>query len=535
MDLMTILAWEDGLVLDDATIDGNTLELKVKTAINSGICPLCQTPSSHIHSHYCRKIADLPLSLKETSIILNVKRFRCMNEHCRRKIFCERIASIPAYYRRTKRMQHRLQEIGYQLGGQAGSYLATLLGMPVSDTTLIRILKATEAIPYAIPKVLGVDDWSIKKGQTYGTILVDLENQKPIELLPDREAETLATWLKTHPGVEIISRDRASCYSEGAIEGAPDAIQIADRWHLLKNLGDALKRMLEKQHAELRMAAKALATKQQQQKIEDIKPNTVTGPTVLLSSPTAQRAVVFQEVKSLLAQGYSSRVIARKLKIGRNTVNRYRNFERYPEKSRPKSQQSTVLPFREYLDKRWQEGERNIKQLWREIKKHGYSGSLGSVYRFFENIPKDVDILPLPELEVKNWTPRKVQFLLSKKDSDINIEEQNFLDTFFELYPKAINARNLALNFHAIFKKKDAKALPDWIQQAKDSGIAALKNFATGLESDYEAVEAAAIYHWSNGQVEGQVNRLKLIKRQMYGRAGFELLRKRVINHYASG
>ncbi len=157
--------------------------------------------------------------------------------------------------------------------------------------------------------------------------------------------------------------------------------------------------MLEKHHAELRTAAKALATKQQQQKVEDAQPETVTGPIVSLSSPTAQRALVFQEVKALLAQGYSSRAIARQLKIGRNSVNRYRNFEQYPAKSRPESQQSTVLPFKEYLAKRWQEGERNIKQLWRELKKQSYSGSVGSVYRFFENIPKDADIVPLPELE----------------------------------------------------------------------------------------------------------------------------------------
>lgn len=131
--------------------------------------------------------------------------------------------------------------------------------------------------------------------------------------------------------------------------------------------------------------------------------------------------------------------------------------------------------------------------------------------------------------------PRKVQFLLSKKNSDIKTEEQNFLDIFFGVCPQAKQARSLALSFHTIFEKKDAKSLPDWIQQARNSGIAALKNFATGLESDFAAVEAAATYHWSNGQVEGQVNRLKLIKRQMYGRAGFELLRKRVVNHYASG
>lgn len=173
---MSILAWEEGLELDKASIDGNTLELTVRTAVKSGTCPLSHTPSSHIHSHYYRKIADLPLSLKKTSIVLNVKRFRCMKDQCSRKIFCERLGSIPVYSRRTRRMEHRLKEIGYHLGGQAGAYLASLLGMPVSDTTMIRILKTFESIFCMTPKVQGVDDWqsplwSIKKGQTYGTIL----------------------------------------------------------------------------------------------------------------------------------------------------------------------------------------------------------------------------------------------------------------------------------------------------------------------------------------------------------------------------
>ncbi|MEQ9441518.1 MAG: transposase [Cyclobacteriaceae bacterium] len=236
-----------------------------------------------------------------------------------------------------------------------------------------------------------------------------------------------------------------------------------------------------------------------------------------------------------MAEGYSSRKIAKRLKISRNTVNRYRHMDRYGEKNRPKSQQSTVLSYRDYLAKRWSEGERDRKQLWRELQQQGFRGTYGCIYRFFKIIPKDAEVLPIPELEVKNWTPRKVQFLLSKKEEALNEEEKNFLQVFFEQCPEAALARTMALAFHDIFANKEACRLPEWIEQAKISGIAALKRFATGLESDFAAVEAAATYDWSSGQVEGQVNRLKMLKRQMYGRAGFDLLRKRVVNYQNSG
>lgn len=531
---MSILAWKEAPIIEGFTVGADNIELKLTSTATIAVCPLCQQFSSCIHSHYRRRIADLPWASKSMKISLSVKRFRCQNQQCRRKIFSERLASVPAYGRRTTRLQQQLAQIGFQLGGQAGARLATLLSMPVSDTTLIRILAGIEEKPLATPKVLGVDDWSLKKGRTFGTILIDLERQQPVELLSDRAAETLALWLKTHPGVEIISRDRASCYADGARQGAPDAIQIADRWHLIKNLGEALKKMLEKWNPQLRVAAKAIAAQQQQQKHEEIQTNNISGSsievdTVPLSSPTAHYALLFQEVKKLIAEGCTLKAIARRLHISRNTVRRYRHYDQYPAKSIPEGRKSTVLPWKKYLTKRWEEGERNLRQLWREIKQQGYTGGPTSVYRFFEHIPKDAVTLPLPALEVNNWTPTKVQYLLSKQEQNLAEEEKNFLDVFFQKCPKAEIARKLALAFRAIFEQKDAKALPDWIQQAKKSGITALDNFAAGLESDFEAVEAAATYSWSNGQVEGQVNRLKMIKRQMYGRAGFDLLRKRVI------
>jgi transposase len=534
MNIMSILALQDTVAIEEPIIDFKRIQLTLKTTTCSAACSVCGHLSYTVHSHYIRKLADLPWVSKSVTIFLAVKRFRCLNEQCERKIFSQRLTFAPAYARRTTRMEQQLSLIGYQLGGQAGAYLATLLSMRVSDTTLVRILSKIREKPILTPKVLGVDDWAMKKGKTYGTILVDLEKRQPIDLLTDREAETLAGWLKAHPGVEVITRDRATCYATGATAGAPNAIQIADRWHLLKNLGEALKRMLEKATPKLRLAAQAIAEKQKKHKEAVLQSIPVIGPNVSLSSPTAQSALLFMEAKKLLSEGKTARAVARMLRISRTTVTRYKSLEYYPPKHIPKHQQSTVLPFKHYLIKRWEEGERNLKQLWREIQQQGYTGAAGSVYRFFENLPKDGQKLPLVELEVKNWTPTKVQYLLSKAEENFKSGEKEFLSVLFELFPQAQLARKLALSFQAIFKNKEAKALPQWIREAKSSGIPALNNFATGLESDYSAVEAAATYQWSNGQVEGQVNRLKIIKRQMYGRAGFNLLRKRVVfNHSA--
>jgi transposase len=377
-----------------------------------------------------------------------------------------------------------------------------------------------------------VDDWSIKKGTSFATILVDIERQRPIDLLPDREAATLIQWLQQHPGIEIITRDRASIYAEGASQGAPNAIQVADRWHLLKNLGEALKRMLEKHTVQLRASAGELAERHQQIKYQEQVAASakaeVVGPSVSLSSSTATYALRFYEAKKLLSEGHSLRAVSRMLKMSRKTLDRYRYLDQYPAKNFSK-RSSTVLPWKEYLVERWNNGEQNQKQLWREIQAQGFTGGHLCVHRFFANFTSGNKPLSLPELEIKNWSPSRVQFLLSKPQEQITEEEAAFLKVFFKHCPQAEFARTLALEFHAIFQEKRAHDLRTWIQEAKASGIRALKNFATGLESDYAAVEAAATYPWSNGPVEGHINRLKMIKRQMFGRAGFDLLRKRVL------
>jgi transposase len=519
--------------------DHFVLELLVESA--QSICPDCGQKSHSRHSKYIRKLRDLPWAGIPVKVNLYVNKYYCKNENCSRKIFTERFGEgLKPYARRTLRLTGQLAQIGYALGGKAGSKLASFLGMPTGRSTMLRIIyNAIDDIEIVNPRVLGIDDWAFKKGNTYGTILVDLEKRQPIDLLPDREVETVRKWLEAHPSVEIITRDRASCYSQGAELGAPQAIQVADRWHLLKNLGDALKRLLDKHNQELRLAAKdiAQAERDQEQSKEykrrqlEIAEKGETNRTPVNKEQTLSKYELnFLEVKRLKSKGHSIRSIHRQTGIHRQTIKRYLKYEQYPQKAVTGCKTSKALPFEDYLRKRWGEGETNHMQLWRELKERGFTGSSQSVYRFVCKYPKDrsAENLP-PPLAVKTWPVRKVSSLMNKPFEDLDEASQNFLRAFYKRCPQANKASQLARKFKSITDKLRRKHLNRWINMALDSSIPPLKNFAKGLQQDYDAVKAAVSLKWSNGQVEGQVNRLKNIKRQMYGRASFELLRKRVL------
>lgn len=245
-----------GVRVDRAWWMDHTLHVAATTTRRAARCPLCGRRSKRVHSSYPRTLADLPCTGARMMVHLRARRFVCRVRWCRRKVFCERLPALVAPWgRRTRRQREELERIGFALGGAPGARHATAAGMPVSRRTLLRVVRAAPCPEAGRVRVVGVDDWSNRRGRTYGTILVNLETHQVIDLLPDRTAETLALWLRQHPEVEIVSRDRGGAYADGARQGAPQAVQVADRFHLLKNVTDSLERFLARKHASLRQAA----------------------------------------------------------------------------------------------------------------------------------------------------------------------------------------------------------------------------------------------------------------------------------------
>lgn len=500
-------------------------------------CPDCQQLSARFNGYYHRHPADLPCGGYTIQLNLTVTRFFCDNEACSRRTFSATFPNlVRPYARRTDRLASQQQHVAFAVGGEAGCRLLNRLGMPTSADTLIRLVRSAPEPVAATPRVLGVDDWAKRKGQSYGTILVDLEKQVVVDLLDERSAESLSKWLIEHPGVEIITRDRGADYKEGATRGAPEALQIADRFHLLQNIADTLQRMLAQRTNELRQAARQVATEQEEAVNHLPEVDTMVAVTEEAIQetrvPPTVRQLRFAEVKEYQRQGWSQRAVAAHLKLDRRTVGKYFALDSCPE--RPSVPQSTpkVMPYLAYLSRRWQEGCHNIKQLYVELEGQGFTGHYTAVYRAIKRLLTNGKIeLPIPQVHVPvpNLSVTQAVWLLLHPDERLKKEECQLRDKLCEICQEIETSRQLAQSFCELVRERAAEKLDDWLKKARESGISAFKNFAIGLQRDYDEVKAALTYEWSNGQVEGQVNRLKFIKRQMYGRAKFDLLRKRVL------
>ena len=543
MDVSTLLADPDAVYLECFISEPKSITLVVHAIQQRPCCPKCNSPSTSLHSHYQRTVADLPWHGVAIKLELHTRKLRCRNELCKQKVFCERLPKVvDVYARKTIRLDSALTLLAFALGGEAGARAAQGLSLSVGGDTLLRRIRRDVSSTTETPRVLGIDDWAKRKGKSYGTILVDLEKRKPIDLLSDREAHTLALWLTAHPGIEVITRDRSGAYAEGARQGAPQAVQVADRWHLLQNLTQATEKFVNR-HQRLLVEATGKINQVQTLTSRLMSAKCSTSMTSSYEEREsqrrrAQRYARYTEAIRLHQQGLTQREIARRTGLCSDTVRTYIHAGAFPERQRYCSHGSILDRFLPFLHRRWAEGCHNAMQLWREIKAQGYSGTKRMVSRYVGRLRERLTALPhainsslggSPTPFATPSTKRTAWWLLQPLEN-LTPEQQAFIEQFSRLCPEAQPIQMLAQEFRRIVRGRQSASLVSWLEAVKQSKIREMINFAAGLRQDQAAVMGALECEWSNGQTEGQVNRLKLLKRQMYGRAKLDLLRARVLH-----
>ena len=510
-------------------------------------CPLCTTPAHRIHSHYDRTLADLPWAEYHVRLQLRVRKWFCRNRRCRRRIFTERLPTVAApWARRTHRLAQRFGALGVALGGKAGVRLSQQWGLAVSRNTLLRLLRRLSVPPRATPTVLGVDDFAMRKRHTYGTVLIDLERHQPITLLPDRTADTFTQWLREHPGVEVIARDRSKAYAEGAQQGAPAATQVADRFHLLQNLAEALHQVFATQSKALEAVNDAL--RQQPVPLADgavavpvPPPDTPQPAQQRAAQRQARRQTLYEQVWDLHRQGWTVPAIARHIGLSKRTVQRdLRTATFAGRKSRSDRGQSLLNPYKAALLERWNAGCHTAMRLFRNLQQQGYPGSYGPVAAYARRLRQAQGLSPgqrrsrqsLPSVAEpvsQPLTPRRATWLVLRRETTRTEAEAQQLTQLREQQAEVAEAIDLAQDFTQLVRQRQPAQLDPWLKRATTSTQEALQRFAKGLYEDYDAVKAGVTLPWSTGPVEGHINRLKMLKRQMFGRARLDLLSRRFV------
>ena len=520
-----------------------------------------------MHSYYHRSARDLPTSGQAIQLRLRVRRFRCLNTLCPKKTFVEPLPDLIApLARRTNRLTILFRVFAIQSGGEPGARLLKAVGTKVSPDTLLRLAKAGMTQTSVVPSILGVDDFAFCRGLTYGTLLIDWERHCPIDLLPDRTAETFAAWLRAHPGVKWISRDRSGEYARGAQLGAPSAQQVMDRWHVIKNWREALERLMNRVYPRL---------KQRQEQSHSTpfpkrkKPRTLHEQAVSDAS-RERRLARYEQVLACYQQGLPILQIAKQLHLSRGTIYKYLAAESFPERSpRPPSAGSgkLIAPYTTYLRERCAQGCQNAQQLAREIQAQGFSGNPRTVLRWLQAqglfprryelrqfqddwtqadakgmhaLPTDEEressLLPVQQEDLISTvertkslaSARQLSYLFVKGSTHLETKDQRTL-AFIRQEKELELAYRMTEQLLQLIKNKQGEMAATWVSICSSCGISELEAFALGLQKELPAFQAACSLPYSNGMTEGFVNKLKHIKGSMYGRGSFELLRQRVL------
>jgi len=526
---------------------GDAVMIVASCRAQAACCPRCGQESARVHGGYARMVADGAAGGRPVLIALQVRRFRCRNPACPAVTFAEQAGGLSERYRRRSvPLLGMLAGFGLELAGRAAARLAGTLGIAVHPSTVLRLVAARpDPQVTAAPEVLGVDDFALAKGQVYGTVLVDMRTGDVIDLLPDREAASFQAWLTAHPGAEIICRDRAGNCAEGARAGAPDAIQVADRWHLWHNLAEYAEKTVAGHRGCLKDQpgdtasndAPGIADTREQEPPEQAAGAQVPPPGSLDACGRERRLVTrtrerYAEIRGRLDAGESLSAISRATGLDRKTVQRFARAGSAEELlGKATSRESKLDEFTAYLHQRWNEGVTDAAALHAELREQGWAGSEQTIRRYVRPFRQAL-AAPDPASAVPK-TRQITRWLLTRPDH-LQAGEQAQLQAIRARCPHIDTLAQLVTAFAEMMTARTgSRDLETWLAAVEADDQAGLRSLAIGIRNDQQAVTNGLTLHWNSGRVEGTVNKIKMIKRQMYGRAGFDLLRKRVILHPA--
>ncbi|MEH0549175.1 ISL3 family transposase [Streptomyces sp. B21-105] len=520
---MELFPYLSALTIEEVERRPDKVLLRTRVRAATGSCR-CGQSSARVHGRYARKLRDVAVGGLGVVIELCVRRFRCENPACTVVTFAEQITGLTTPHSRyTPLLRGLLTHIGLALAGRAGARLAAAAGIAVGKDTLLRLVRTLPEPETGEVEILGVDDFAFRKGRHYGTILIDMATHRPLHLYDGREGEDLAAWLQGHPEVKVICRDRSSGYGEGARAGAPQAEQVADRYHLWANLGQAVEKTVNAYRSRL---AEPPPGREGNPDHLEAKPEVVQPPKELkiVTRLREQHAAAHE----LWEQGMSKAAIGRKLELHQATVRKLVGARSADDVVAKSLQRAHIVdPYVGYLHRRWNEGVRNAAQLYREIQQLGYPGGELAVqrhlrrYRTGRGHAPAVGPKPPSVREVTSWIMTHPEHLRGRDADELHrLRERD---------PELDRLTGHVRKFAAMMTGRHGDRLEDWIATVEQDNLAPLAGFAHNLRRDFDAVRNGLSLPHSSGAVEGNINRLKMLKRQMFGRASLDLLRKRVL------
>jgi len=499
----TVFSGLSALVIEDVEDAGEVIWVRARTRDGAVACPGCGTQTARVHGYHERTAADVPVDGRRVLVCVRVRRMRCPVPGCPRQTFREQVPGVlDRYQRRTTRLTGQVSVVARELAGRAGARLLSALSILVSRHTALRVLLGIPLPALAVPRVLGIGDFALRRGQVYATVLIDADTGRRIDVVAGRTVDVAETWLRDHPGVEVVCRDGSGAYGEAVRQALPSAVQVGDRWHLWHGLGEAVRKEVA-----AHCACWAKGTPLQEGK---------------RAATTLER---WQQVHELRARNVGLPGCARRLNLSLNTVKRY---DRASEPQRlqrvPKYRPTLVDPYRDYLRKRRaQEPGIPVQHLLREIRERGYQGSSNLLVRYINQGRLEAD---RPHL-----SPRRAARILLTRPDRLTGGQHQTLAALTAACPEMAALTSLITSFAALLAPdpgNDAR-LQQWITGARAADLPHVHSFTRGLDLDIQAATAALTMPHHNGRTEGVNTKTKMIKRQMYGRAGFTLLRHRIL------